>query len=85
VNRLDLPYVPGHLRRQLAASLKPRTWPWYEFITGLIAFPLWAAVLPEPPFADLGFYDPDLAGFAVLVFTTAAGLLAPILQREIKP
>jgi len=61
----------------------PRAWPYYEVSLAVIAFGLWAAMLPNTPFEDHDWYRKDVAGFLTLVFTIAVGLFAPLFTRPI--
>lgn len=62
----------------------PRTWPVWEMSAATVAYAAWAFALPNAPFGVYDWYSSALAGVAVLVASTALGLLAPFFQRSLK-
>ena len=63
----------------------PRTWPWWEMIAATVAFATWAYALPDSPFTRFSWYTTALGTFAVLIVSTLLGLIAPIVQKPLKP
>jgi hypothetical protein len=61
----------------------PSKWPLWEMIAATIAYVAWTFALPSTPFAQLSWYSAGLAGFLVLVASTALGLMAPLMQRPL--
>lgn len=60
------------------------TWPVWEMTAALLAFCAWAFALPNTPFREFAaWYSPALASLAVLLASTALGLLAPLFQRPL--
>ena len=75
---------------KLKAAQKPLpigygAWPVWEMLAATIAYCAWAFALPNTPFAEYPWYSSALSGVAVLVASTALGLLAPFFQRALKP
>lgn len=61
------------------------TWPLWEMTAATIAYFAWAFALPQTPFrAFANWYSSGLAGVAVLVTSTALGLLAPLFQNKLE-
>jgi hypothetical protein len=65
--------------------LAPKKWPALEMAFSAVAFGVWGAALPGTPWAEHDWYSASLAGVAVLIVTTALGLLAPVFGRKITP
>ena len=63
----------------------PKSWPRWEMAVGTIAFVAWAFALPQTPFGSFHWYTPAVAGLAVLLVSTAIGLLAPLVAKSITP
>jgi len=54
-------------------------WPRWEMVAATVGFVAWAFALPGTPFSLLGWYNPGVAGVAVLVAATALGLVTPLV------
>jgi len=67
-----------------ALPKRPKTWPWWEMISASIAFATWAYAMPNSVFTRFEWYTTALGGLAVLIVSTALGLVAPIVQRPLK-
>jgi hypothetical protein len=65
-----------------ALPVHPRAWPWWELIASTIAFGSWAYTLPDSPFADWSWYQPNLGAALILIVTFLLGLLAPLFQPK---
>ena len=63
----------------------PSKWPVWEMSAAIVAFAAWAYALPDSPFSRFSWYTVALGTLVVLVVSTALGLLAPIVQRPLKP
>jgi hypothetical protein len=61
----------------------PTEWPAWEMFAATVAFAAWAYAVPDSPFTRFEWYSVALGSFAVLVASTALGLLAPLIQRKI--
>lgn|GEM_PF-698038 len=60
------------------------TWPLWEMSAALIAFFAWAFALPNTPFREFAaWYSPALATMAILLASTALGLVAPLFQNPL--
>jgi hypothetical protein len=59
------------------------TWPVWEMTAATIAYVAWAFALPNSPFSQFGWYSGALSGVAVLLVSTALGLVAPFFQRQL--
>lgn len=58
-------------------------WPKWEMIAATVAFAAWAIGLPASPFIEFPWYSKGIAGVAVLVTSTALGLVSPLFQRPL--
>lgn len=73
---------------KLKAAGKPLPVQWaampvWEMFAATLAFDAWAFALPNSPFRDFTWFSPALASIAVLVMSTALGMLAPLFQRPL--
>ena len=73
---------------KLKAAGKPLPVQWgavpaWEMCAASLAFAAWAFALPNTPFRDFTWFSPALASIAVLVMSTALGMLAPLFQRPL--
>lgn len=59
------------------------TWPLWEMSAALLAFFAWAFALPSTPFREFTWYSPALASIAVLLASTALGMVAPLFQNPL--
>jgi hypothetical protein len=59
------------------------TWPVWEMFAATVAYLAWAFALPNSPFNQYTWYSAALSGIAVLIASTALGLLAPFFQRPL--
>lgn len=60
----------------------PTNWPLWEMSSATIACLAWSFAMPQTPFNGQPWYSPPLAGIAVLVVSTALGLVAPLFTRR---
>jgi hypothetical protein len=68
----------------LGIPANPRTWPMWEMSAATIAFAAWAFAFPNTPFLTLeGWYNPSIAGLAVLVVSYGLGAVSPLMQRSL--
>jgi hypothetical protein len=58
-------------------------WPRWEMVAATVGFVAWAFALPGTPFSTLAWYNPGVAGVAVLVAATALGLVTPLVGGTI--
>ncbi|GAA4469272.1 hypothetical protein GCM10023170_084500 [Phytohabitans houttuyneae] len=63
--------------------LKPNSWPLVEMTFSTIAFATWAFALPDSPFSELAWYSAAVAAAAVVLATTALGLVAPLFRKPL--
>lgn len=61
------------------------SWPWWEMVSSTIAFAAWAYAMPESVFTRFGWYTAAIGALVVLVVSTLLGLVAPLVQRQLKP
>lgn len=66
---------------KIPLPFKPKQWPIWEMVAAMLAYAAWAFALPNSPFTIFPWYSSALAGLAVLVVSTALGLLAPLFQK----
>lgn len=64
---------------------RPNTWPSWNMFASAVAFGAWAYALPDSPFTRFDWYTAALGTFVLLVASTALGLLAPIVQKPLRP
>jgi hypothetical protein len=57
--------------------------PVWEMFAATVAYCAWAFALPSTPFTEHAWYSSALSGVAVLVASTALGLLAPFFQLSL--
>lgn len=62
--------------------ITPTKWPLWEMVSATIAFVAWSFAMPQTPFYSQSWYSPPLAGIAVLVVSTALGLVAPLFTKN---
>lgn len=61
-----------------------RKWPKWEMVAATAAFAVWALAIPENPFTTQTWYSAGLVGLAVIVVSTALGLLATVVRGPLK-
>jgi hypothetical protein len=66
-----------------SAPLKPNSWPLLEMTFSTIAFATWAFALPDSPFSELAWYSAAVAAAAVVMVTTALGLVVPLFRKPL--
>lgn len=59
------------------------SWPVWEMCAATVSYTAWAFGLPHSPFGAFRWYSAALSGLAVIVVSTALGLLAPFFQRPL--
>lgn len=60
------------------------SWPWWEMISSTVAFAAWAYAMPSSVFTRFDWYTAAIGTLVVLVVSTLLGLIAPIVQRQLK-
>jgi hypothetical protein len=63
-------------KRHRATPVPKFKWPLFEMVIQTFAFAVWAAALPDTPFADVCGFKPEYAGYAVLVTTVLTAFIA---------
>jgi hypothetical protein len=70
----------GKLRTAARAlPRRPRDWPRWEMVAATAGYVAWAFALPGTPFTQFSWYNPGVAGVAVLITATGLGMLTPVV------
>jgi hypothetical protein len=64
---------------------RPVSWPWWEMVSSTVAFAAWAYAMPNSVFTRFAWYTAAVGTLVVLVVSTLLGLIAPLVQRPLKP
>jgi hypothetical protein len=70
-----------------ALPASPAKWPWWEMTAATVAYTAWAFALPNTPFAQfesIGWYSSGLAAFLILVVSAGLGVIAPLMQSQLR-
>lgn len=59
----------------------PTKWPWWEMISGAVAFAVWTYALPLSPFARYSWYRPALGTAGLLFVSFVLGLIEPLVTK----
>jgi hypothetical protein len=60
------------------------SWPWWEMISTTVAFAAWAYAMPTSVFTRFDWYTAAIGTLVVLVVSTLLGLIAPLVQKQLK-